>query len=317
MTPVSKRHHWVPRFYLKRFADADGLIWLHDLNAGSSLPVSPGDALVKKYLYAPKVGENPDDDVFERFLADHVDGPAVAPLNRLAAGDPVSYEDRQRIAIFVAYQEYRVPRMKDAIQRFMGEVAQRILRMSVERPESMKRTFEAMGKPISDADLERLVTSVKNGDMKVKVNKIPWLAAGEVPTDIAGMLVEMPWAVLEAPGGFEFLTSDCPIAKVVTDSTVPPMLAGGWLSPSAESTLALDPSHVLLISPNGREGRATASEAWCRDVNRRLVQQAQRFVVSRNPDPDVAKLAQGRRVNAGESDGASDELDRTSDARPG
>src|SRR5262249_53901172 len=159
---------------------------------------------------------------------------------RLAAGDPISDEDRQRIAIFVAYQEFRIPRMKDAIQGFMGEVAQRILRVSVEHPDSMKRTFEKMGKPISDSDLARLVAYVKNGEMTVKVNKIPWLAAGEVPTDIARLLANMPWTVLEAPSGFEFLTSDCPITKVVTDPSVPPMLRGGWVTRSAECTLALD-----------------------------------------------------------------------------
>jgi Protein of unknown function (DUF4238) len=292
---AAKRHHAVPRFYLSRFAAEDGLIWLHDIHTQSSVRVSPNDAIVEKYLYAPEVGENPKDDVFEKFLADHVDGPAAPAIARLAEGGTISSEDRQRIAVFLAYQEFRIPRMRDAVSGLVTQVGERVLDLLVEHPENMKRTFEDMGTPMSDEDLGRLVEGVKSGGIKIEATKVAWLQSASIVTEIATMLDNMPWTVLEAPSGVEFLTSDSPIVKVVTDPTVPRHLAGGWLSPAAESTFALDPSHMLAIRPDGKEGRFGIRKAWCDDVNRRLISHARRFVVSRSPDSYVEIIAKKTR----------------------
>lgn len=290
----AKRHHAVPRFYLSRFAAADGLIWLHDLEDLSSVRVSPNDAIVEKYLYSPEVGENPKDDAFEQFLAQHVDAPAAPALERLAKGDPISPEDRQRIATFVAYQEFRVPRMRDVVIKFMSEIGQRILDLSMNHPEAVKKNFDEMGKPITDEKLAKMIEGVKAGGIKIEATKAAWLSAATVANEIAEMLNRMPWTVLDAPAGVEFLTSDAPIVKVLTDPNVPRMYAGGWLSPSAESTFALDPSHTLAIAPDGNEGRFGIRRAWCKDVNTRVVSQARRFVVSRSRDGYIEVLAEKR-----------------------
>lgn len=120
------------------------------------------------------------------------------------------------------------------------------------------------------------------GEVRVEPTKVTWLnivaAAGDTAPTIAGLR----WLVVEAPGEFEFVTSDTPIVKVLTDSAVPRMFAGGWLSPSAEATFALDPHHVLVMTPSGLEGRIRGKPVWCRDVNTRTVRQARRFVFARS-----------------------------------
>jgi hypothetical protein len=184
----ARRHHAVPQFYLSRFAGNDGLVWLHDLKRQAATRVSPKDAIVEKHLYAPEVGDNPKDDTFEKFLADYIESPAAPAIARLVKREPISDEDRQRIALFIAYQEFRVPRIRDAIQRMVSEVGERILSISVQHPESMKRTFDEMGKPISDDDLAKLIDGVKTGGFEVQATKVPWLASAAVPTEIAAML---------------------------------------------------------------------------------------------------------------------------------
>lgn len=288
---TAKRHHAVPRFYLSRFAAKDGLIWLHDLHTQSVARVSPNDAIVEKYLYSPGVGENPKDDAFEKFLAEHVDGPAAPAIARFAEDGVISSDHRQRIALFLAFQELRTPRMRDTVSGMVTQVGERILDILVEHPENMKRTFEEMGTPMSDEDLGRLVEGVKSGGIKIEATKMAWLQSAAIASEIASMLESMPWTVVEAPSGVEFLTSDSPIVKVVTDPTVPNHFSGGWLSPAAESTFALDPSHMLVIKPDGTEGRFGVRKAWCKDVNSRLISHARRFVVSRSPDAYVEIVA--------------------------
>lgn len=99
---------------------------------------------------------------------------------------------------------------------------------------------------------------------------------------------------MDAPSDFEFLTSDVPIVKIVIHPKFPRMYAGGWLSPHAETTFTLDPKTCLVISPEGFEGQLVGKRSWCKDVNRRLIMKANRFVISREKESFVEKVATKR-----------------------
>lgn len=291
----AKRHHAVPQFYLRRFTGEDGFLWLHDLDAAKAVRVRTDDALVEKYLYAPEIGDDPHDDAIEKMFAQHVEGPAAEPIGRLIEpGEEISDEDRGRIAIFLAFQEVRVPRMRDTVQKFMSEVGTRILSIAVEHPEHIQRTLEEAEAPVSDEELEKMVEAVRSGGIDVQATKIPWLSSMAIATEIADLIYRLPWTLIDAPRGVEFLTSDAPLVKVLTDRAVPSLFAGGWLSPSAETTFALSPGTCLAIRPDGIEARIEGKKRWCRDVNKRLVAQANRFAVSRRRDSYVEKLAKKR-----------------------
>jgi hypothetical protein len=139
-----------------------------------------------------------------------------------------------------------------------------------------------------------MVQAVKEGGIDVQATKIPWLSSMTIATEIADLIYRLPWTLIDAPRGVEFLTSDAPLVKVLTDRAVPSFFAGGWLSPSAETTFALSPSTCLAIRPDGIEARIEGKKRWCRDLNKRVVAQANRFVVSRSRDSYVEKLAKKR-----------------------
>lgn len=297
----SKRHHAVPRFYLERFAKDDGLIWLHNVETVTAVRVNPKDAIVEKYLYSPEVGETPKDDSFEKFLAERIEGPAAPCLERLANGEEISSDERQRIALFIAYQEYRSQHMRDIVRDFVTDIARDFIDVSLQNRDYMKSAFEKMGKPMSDDDLTKMTEAWNSGGVAVEATKIAWLKSSKISTDTAKMLYKMPWLIAEAPDGVEFLTSDTPVVKVLTDRRVPDRFAGGWLSPSAESTFALDPRTILIIRPDGNEGRIEAPRPWCKDVNSRLIAQSRRFVVSRSRDDYVEKVAKKLASRTGRS----------------
>ncbi|HEU4561312.1 MAG TPA: DUF4238 domain-containing protein [Longimicrobium sp.] len=293
---TKKRHHAVPQFYLRRFTDSAGLLWLHDLDNATAVQVRPSDALVEKYLYSPETGANPHDDTLEEFFAVHVEGPAAPALDTLARGAELPDEDRQRVAVFLAFQEIRVPRWRDLVTDFASKIGDRILKMSAARPEYMRRVFDEMGEEVSDEDLTRMIEGIESGGLSVEATKAAWFQSMHVASETAQMLYRMPWTVVEASRDVEFVTSDAPIAKVLTDRSVPPMYAGGWLSPSAESTFVLDPRCCLVIRPDGTEGRIAGPKAWCKNVNTRLIWQANRFVVSRARETFVETVARKRRA---------------------
>jgi hypothetical protein len=184
--------------------------------------------------------------------------------------------------------------MRDSVGSSVAEMGKRIMQVAAEHPEYMRKVFRQIGRELSDQDLNKLTEAITTGGIEINATKIAWLRSTTNAHEIARMLYRMPWIVAEAPASFEFLTSDAPIAKVLTDRSVPRMFAGGWISPSAESTFALDPKRCLVIRPDGKAGRLIARKPWSKDVNSRLIGQANRFVISRSRDSYVETVARKR-----------------------
>jgi len=293
MGQLRKRHHYASESYLGRFTGPDGLLWIYPVDESEPQPVNPRNAAVERYLYAPEVGEKPRDDAVEVVLAEMVDGPAVPAINRLIRGEQLLPEDRSIVAFYVAVQELRVPAIRDQHGLNLEHLFGMTTDVLVEHPEHVKEKAAEMGLPPQQvlAGLQ----AIKDGRLQLRATKVSWLhSLFEVVRGTAPLIAKLPWLVVEAPPGFEFLTSDCPVVKVLTDRSVRDLYAGGWLSPSAEATLVLDPEHVLLITPEGGEGRQLGRPGWCEDVNRRTLEQAYRYVFGRSRADWIARAIHQR-----------------------
>jgi hypothetical protein len=114
----SKKHHYLPVFYQRNFANpmfSDRLNMYSIVSGEWHLGISPADVGRRDNLYTTLSAEGELDDSFERVLA-RVDAIA-APAIRVAAVDPASLhtEDRRSIAVFIALQHGRSPREVDAL----------------------------------------------------------------------------------------------------------------------------------------------------------------------------------------------------------
>ena len=49
-----KNQHYVSRFYLQNFADADGYLWVYDTQNGCVKRLQPNSICVENYLYETK-----------------------------------------------------------------------------------------------------------------------------------------------------------------------------------------------------------------------------------------------------------------------
>lgn len=290
MTETSKRHHSVPRAYLRRFTDDDGLLFQHERGQEGAVQVPPHKAARENLLYAPETGDDPSDDAVEVFLAEHIDGPAVQVIDTIIAGSELADDERFQFSLYLAFQEFRIPRMRDNVLKTMGDVAKTMLQLSGSHPEYVGRIFSEMGEAKSEAEIKKIAGFMARGEYEVNVHKTQWLSLLGVAVDIAPMIAGLPWTVMET-GEYEIVTTDAPVVKILTDKRVPRKFAGGWLSPSAEATFALDPCHVLVISQDASEGlRREAPPRWARNVNTRSVGQANRFVYSRSREAWVPRV---------------------------
>ena len=294
MAEKSKRHHSVPRAHLDRFTGEDGLLFQHERENPETVQVPPHKAARENLLYAPETGDDPEDDSMEVFLAEHIDGPGSQIIDKIIAGSELTEDERLQFALYLAFQEFRIPRMRDNVLKTMGGVAKKILQLSGSHPEYVGRIFSEMGEPKSEAEVKKIAGFMAKGEYEIDVHKAQWLSFFGVAVDTAPMIAKLPWMVMET-GEYEIVTTDAPVVKILTDKRVPRKFAGGWLSPSAEVTFALDPHHVLVISADGSDGlRSAAPKKWARNVNTRSARQANRFVYSRSRERWVQVVLNGR-----------------------
>ena len=286
----SRKHHAIPVHYLSRFTAEDGLLWQYDRKTKRVQHVAPRIVGAENYLYSPEVGDDPKNDALEIVLAKEIDGPASALFAKIVSGSTLSDQDRLIFARHLAIQELRVPKARDAIVANFERIGDAVLRMAASRPSYYQAVLGQLGEDISLHDAENHCRELLEGKFPVRANKISWLRAMAIYDDIAKVIFDLPWALITSPDEHEFVTTDAPVVKILTDDAVPRSFAGGWLSPSAETTYALDPRHILVLRADGREGPVTVRRRWCRGANSRAIAQANRFVFARSRDAYILRI---------------------------
>ncbi|WP_133175340.1 DUF4238 domain-containing protein [Sphingomonas oleivorans] len=107
--PVSRRHHYTPRYYLERFQDADGALYRRDCETGA---VVLGNKERFGYKNQWNTLRNPppgyESDWAEKRIAE-IDGLASALLTRILAGDMPA--DFRPIAYAISFMVHNQPRM--------------------------------------------------------------------------------------------------------------------------------------------------------------------------------------------------------------
>ena len=80
-----KRHHFIPRMYLKGFCDQQGMIWTYHKNdLGKVHKQKPENTAVVKNFYAIHHSDGYiDTNTYEDALADIVETPAIEALEKI------------------------------------------------------------------------------------------------------------------------------------------------------------------------------------------------------------------------------------------
>ena len=149
-----RRHHTVPRFHLRGFASAEGILRQIDLRTGGHRPVSIGDASVVKDFYTVVLYDGTRSDVWEERLAEVENH--VAPLVRDAITASVwqpTDQERFDLSAWIALQYLRGPDHR----RMLGDMRSMMVRMVVGMGglDYLRYAMaEGMGRPVSLAEAE-------------------------------------------------------------------------------------------------------------------------------------------------------------------
>jgi hypothetical protein len=213
-TPVPKRQHWVPRFYLRYFKVPDPdqrreQVWILHRKEGTPVLTAIENIAVSKHLYSPKRRDGTRDSRLEKKLAD-LESSLSRLWPRLAGGFVNLASDgiRKVIALFLSVQFLRHPNRRDLVA------------------DSRRRIIEFIRRQPVDADGAPDIDTFQIGARVVKLDRIGWQSYADagpeydeqawltiVEKDAVGyakMLLEKRWSMIVIDDPL-FVTSDHPL----------------------------------------------------------------------------------------------------------
>ncbi len=306
-------NHYVPRLYLKRFADSAQKLWKYQLLVPNAKFPEWKRSTVKgsahrDHLYTRLIA-GVESDEFETWLAEHFETPAEDPLTKANSGLPLTSEEWDRLVLFLATQDVRTPaRLMENLERWkreIPEVLDQCLKDAVEKLKEAKRT----GLPISTSetfDSEYIPVKVRTerlpGDPGMAALKAEHVVGRGVflfsikhaLTHTAKALLAHRWTVLRAPHGILWPTSDDPVIKLNYKDERHFDFKGGWGSKGTDIFLPIDPHHLLYTRVGGPvPARGTELPREVAEmVVRMIVRHAHRYVYAQEPIQGVAEVRQ-------------------------
>jgi len=280
-----KRHHYVPRWHLKRFSNnsKNPRLWVFAKSRDAFYETSITNAAVIHQYYRWDSGDERA-GVVEQGLA-ALDARAAEVLPRLERGHALRGTEPNVVAAYVATQRARVPAMRESIQELIETVgaygAEQTFAAQNEDEMFARALEEGRVRTREEFDQMRRESLEAVRERKVKVTMEPIMNFAlhmQNTEQLAWYIEEMSWVILEAAPGSEFLISDNP----VTLRSSAPEVAGwppAFGDPDVEITLPLSGRALLRISHDGSlQGRGCAVYAEVERFNRRTWEDAQEYV---------------------------------------
>jgi hypothetical protein len=212
--PTARRHHYIPRCYLKRFANSEGQLFVLDGSTKRKFTTAIGNVAAEKdflRLDVPGVAADALENQMSKF-----EGEVENALARVTASRSFrNPEDRIAIFNLMSLMAVRNPTYREQFQRHNEKKAY----AAMEKALATRESWEAI---VGSMKREGTIVDVSYEDMKARFNKNDY--AISVPTmmhiqnelsthdKILPTFFERKWAVLRARSGAgTFITSDRPV----------------------------------------------------------------------------------------------------------
>ncbi|WP_256367857.1 DUF4238 domain-containing protein [Ruegeria sp. HKCCA6707] len=295
MSSRTKKQHIVPRFYLSKFCDADGMVWTY---SGGDKPRGdrPEATAVETNFYSPIGAEGERFDEAEKLLA-QIESNAAPLWDNLCAGEVLVGEQREHIGVFLAAQYLRSPSAIRAGAELMASLAHHTAQSIAADKETHDRSIDSFekdtGKKISPEEREKMrefVRDPNNFSMNVlRSAGLPMLTGLE---QLANIFLNMKWAVGHS-GEQHLITSDSPVTRISDPTTHHPVHGdGAFANRTVKVQFPLTPNRLIEMTWRGeeKEGVAEIPKALARELNGIRAAQAERFVYASEKDYGITKL---------------------------
>lgn len=294
----TKRHHWVPQFYLGYFSslpEGEQVYMYQPPN--DPLLTNVANIAASKDLYTFEQVDGSRTRVMEGIFSEH-EGEVKQVLDRVLREEtlPVQEEDRGHIAAFVSILKTRGPSFRDWLRNMQVEHEKLNTQLLASNSEHLRQKFARAGITFATdeefeemrkfmADPSRYTITVKGGE------EFYFKRAMELSREMYEIfMTEKSWHLLVAPDRRHFVTSDNPVV-IQEIEECPWELAGGVLNGTV--LLAISPKLCLALRriPLMQE-KVLLTREDVDHINRSIVMAARRQVYGHVLSKDIQHLCE-------------------------
>lgn len=274
-----RKHHYVPVFYQRNFANDSGLLWVYDRQRRTLKELHPRVICFEKDLYAVKPENKPRDMQVELKVLSVVDSLGFRGIRDFQIGKPNS-EAEKEIAFFMAFQWTRVPTMSRDIRVTYAKAIEELERIAFANVDRAKAILERHARDtgkVLEVTPESMVESVQGKQFEIVATETAFLTTMmEQAQSLTEVLLALDWEVLVASEDTGFIICDCPVV------VVPPKGSDqvGFLVPGSAKYFPLSRHLCLRLGEPGksRKYRKIDKEA-VRIVNQNMAANSERFIM--------------------------------------
>ncbi|HLK20916.1 MAG TPA: DUF4238 domain-containing protein [Bryobacteraceae bacterium] len=214
----AKKHHYVPVFYQKGFADAEGLLWVYDRKLKNYKHLHPNVMCRAEDLYAVRPDNAPKDRRIETDILSPIESDAAPIIRKLVPGIALSEEETAKLAFFIALQRTRLPSFGRAVSKMQEVNMEQLMRIqfaNVDRATTALNELAAWTSEKVDIEPESMVKAVLNDEIKITATERPFLEAMfEQAKTLTKWMGRAHWSFLVAPASHPFILCDHPFTIV-------------------------------------------------------------------------------------------------------
>jgi len=234
--PKVKKQHYVPQFYLRRFA-IDDKLFLFDKFTQKVVPTNVRDAGSGSYFYdlpqklMPPEADEIDEQIVEKALGEMESVFAVALDKSLATVERkrrINQKQKPAMAFFMALQFLRTPEQRQS---------------GIELEEALANVLLKFHPDLTDADREY---RVKFNEEYAAFSHAQFMMDPKVWEEFTGILLRHIWIIGVNNTAQPLYTSDNPIVRQ-PHKQHPHMSYSGLASEGIEIDFPLSPRYILLI----------------------------------------------------------------------
>lgn len=221
------RQHFVPQFYLRRFANQDGLIERLDLPTATVLgnPASPKSECHDAFFYALETGKEDEmSQIIEDFwkaLEDEIGGRMHILERHIVGNEPLTEEDHETLANLGAMLWMRTPYFRETINHNSANLQKQLTQLRASSPqytEDLMRIAQKAGKPMTREEAEKVRKFAQDGRYHITFNNALHLRfISQSFGGFTNLFYGGKWRFYIAGGEKQFVTSTSPCIEVVPE----------------------------------------------------------------------------------------------------
>ena len=244
MKQITKNQHFVPRFYLKRFA-RDGQVHVFDVRAKRiAKPRSYTSVCYEKFFYAAQTGVQDDvsqtyEDVFGQI--ENVIANALPEIIERTIACQLTDDDLGVLAYFMSVQWLRTRYFRERLQKIETDLMKQVLGIRASHSgfrDYVRATLK--GQDISEETIRNVQRMFQSGEYDLhhitNSSHLKFISEKDIH-GFCNLFLAKRWRIIHAEEACHFITSDNPVAE-----HIPPQ-------DGLRSVTFLDRQHLLAVTP--------------------------------------------------------------------